>query len=378
LLPPRLRPLISSEVASVAAWSTMLSFSSSTLRRALLLASFVQIALSQTILPTTPSAQFPACALACAPLQNAASSCLPPQAPVTNQAIYNSCFCQSSILAPFYNSPNGVCDTQCAAQSDLDAIQAWYKSYCSAGGTSSTTSTTSTTSTSQTSTTLTTSPTPVILTTITAAGPSTSSTTTSSSSAAAVTSVISVSSADAPNQAQKGWWSNHWRWVLMIIVILIGLILLAVIAVYLKRRHRRKLEERRAAASGFPASTGGVIRGPDMWGPHQIMAHTNGWEYTPETRAGPSNLGDSNSRDKPNRRTSNKLSNNMSSSHPNNQPSRQPSNMSGAAAAAAMGSRSGSKHSKVRKEVGMTEKDDLPRPTRSSSRRYNEKDIEKI
>lgn len=80
--------------------------------------------------------------------------------------------------------------------------------------------------------------------------------------------------------------ATHWRWVVMIIVLLVGLTALALLAVYLKRRHARKADERRAASSGFPTSHGGsspdIGHGRDMWGPHQHMAHTRGYEYTNE------------------------------------------------------------------------------------------------
>ncbi len=70
----------------------------------------------------------------------------------------------------------------------------------------------------------------------------------------------------------------------MVIVLLVGLSGVAVLAVCLKRRHTRKVDERRAASSGFPTSHGGsspeIGHGQDMWGPHQHMAHTGGWDYT--------------------------------------------------------------------------------------------------
>jgi hypothetical protein len=82
---------------------------------------------------------------------------------------------------------------------------------------------------------------------------------------------------------------THWRWILMLGILLIGLGLIALIAVYLKRRHRRKLDEKRASLSGFPpAPSAGRGRtptptpGPELWGPHQHMAHTRGWEYSHE------------------------------------------------------------------------------------------------
>jgi hypothetical protein len=81
----------------------------------------------------------------------------------------------------------------------------------------------------------------------------------------------------------------HWRWILMLGILLVGLGLVAFLAVCLKRRHRRKLEEKRASLSGFrPAPPSGRNRtptpslGPELWGPHQHMAHTHGWEYSHE------------------------------------------------------------------------------------------------
>jgi hypothetical protein len=72
----------------------------------------------------------------------------------------------------------------------------------------------------------------------------------------------------------------------MLIALFIGLSAVAILAVCLKRRHVRKVDERRAALSGLPAPRGGsspdIGHGRDMWGPHQHMAHTGGWDYTTE------------------------------------------------------------------------------------------------
>lgn len=72
----------------------------------------------------------------------------------------------------------------------------------------------------------------------------------------------------------------------MLIVLIIGLSVLALLAVYLKRRHARKVDARRVATLGNPApqvaSSFDIGHGQDMWGPHQYMAHTGGWEYTAE------------------------------------------------------------------------------------------------
>jgi len=68
----------------------------------------------------------------------------------------------------------------------------------------------------------------------------------------------------------------------MLAILIVGFALLAWGAVWFKRRHRRKVEQRRTALSGFAA--GDEKRNtraatPDLWGPHQHMHHTNGWEY---------------------------------------------------------------------------------------------------
>ncbi|KAJ9606505.1 hypothetical protein H2200_009466 [Cladophialophora chaetospira] len=69
----------------------------------------------------------------------------------------------------------------------------------------------------------------------------------------------------------------------MLAILAVGLPLLAWLLVWLKRRHRRKLEAQRAAASGFPTSdekrAGARSATPELWGPHQHMHHTKGWEY---------------------------------------------------------------------------------------------------
>lgn len=80
--------------------------------------------------------------------------------------------------------------------------------------------------------------------------------------------------------------STHWKWIVMLLVLLVGLGAIALLAVCLKRRHARKVADRQTAMSGFANTRRGsspeMGRGQDMWGPHQHMAHTGGWEYTSE------------------------------------------------------------------------------------------------
>jgi len=164
----------------------MSSLRDALLRRALLIASFIHLSLSQTLLPSAPSAQFPNCAFACTYLQQAASLCLPPAAPATDQTTYISCFCQSGLLAPLYSSPHGVCDAQCPVESDLDTLQLWYKGFCGQNN-AATHAPTSTTTTIVTST-----RTPTLSSTIAAVPASTS--------------VNFPNSNVQPNGSHKGWW----------------------------------------------------------------------------------------------------------------------------------------------------------------------------
>ncbi|KAK4996812.1 hypothetical protein LTR66_003660, partial [Elasticomyces elasticus] len=87
----------------------------------------------------------PACAQQCSLLQQAQAVCVPPAAPATNQAAYESCFCQSAYLRTLYTTPNGVCDAFCTAQSDLVQIQQWYIRSCNAGTVTTVITTTSAT-----------------------------------------------------------------------------------------------------------------------------------------------------------------------------------------------------------------------------------------
>lgn len=94
---------------------------------------------AQTILPSSGSATFPQCALSCETLVAAQNSCLPPQAPVSDQSIYTSCFCESALLTQLHTSPDGTCDANCPAESDRQLLENWYNSFCNSGTTTSTT-----------------------------------------------------------------------------------------------------------------------------------------------------------------------------------------------------------------------------------------------
>jgi hypothetical protein len=98
----------------------------------MLLAYFLTVASFATaqIIPTTPDASFPACALTCAVLVSAQTICLPPQAAVTDQFVYDQCFCQSSLIASLYTTPDQVCTVECPAEADRELLQSWYTNFC--------------------------------------------------------------------------------------------------------------------------------------------------------------------------------------------------------------------------------------------------------
>lgn len=100
----------------------------------LLLSNLPQI-ISQivSILPTTPSETFPACAFSCANLNAASSYCLQTNVGASSEAT-NTCFCQRAEVTPFYQGASGVCDGFCPNTADLAVLQTWFQSYCAAAG----------------------------------------------------------------------------------------------------------------------------------------------------------------------------------------------------------------------------------------------------
>ncbi|KAL1961668.1 hypothetical protein VTN77DRAFT_1343 [Rasamsonia byssochlamydoides] len=254
-LPPRLTTSLS--VSS----SISISFSFSTIL--LLLTAFVlSPALAQDVhlLPTAASSAFPACALSCTTLQQAQDGCVPPAAPVSNQATYVNCFCQSALLTTLHTTPDSVCDTSCTSESDRQLLMTWYNNYCSSGGQDTGTPTTTTTAASAATTT--------------------------------------ASTADTPGP--PSWMSTHWRWVLMVIVLFVGFTTIGLVGTWYKRRYDEKHQglyhgednNRLGQASGKNRSTGflfgsnqhsnsspgasgsAIGNNPEMWGPHQATVHT--------------------------------------------------------------------------------------------------------
>ena len=82
--------------------------------------------------PTLLPATLPACAQTCPVVIQAQTGCVPPAAPVTDAATYQSCFCQSGYLAPLRASSANICAPQCA-DGDFATISTWYKGFCAPG-----------------------------------------------------------------------------------------------------------------------------------------------------------------------------------------------------------------------------------------------------
>jgi len=171
-------------------------------------------------------ASLPSCISTCTTLEAAETGCVPPSAPVSSTAIYESCFCQSALLTSLATSAANICPGICS-DADYATIYSWYKGFCNVAG---------------------------------AATPNTPPTTTNPAGAAATS--------DGSSSTQNpSWISTHYNWVIMLIVLVVGLILVAVLGSWLHRRHRRRREE---AENAGPR--------PDLqtWGPNQGSVHDLG------------------------------------------------------------------------------------------------------
>lgn len=218
----------------------------------------------QNIVPTSSSSSFPGCALSCTALLQAQSLCVPPTAATTNQITYENCFCQSSLLQALYSTPDAICAAECTIEADRQQLQTWFTGFCAQVGKGI----------DPLASTATTSPTSTTVVTVTSYSTSPSqATNTGTGSASAVGS-----------SSHQSWIHGHWQWILMVGILAVGFALLTWLAIWWKRRHERKLEERRAAISGFPTPSekreGARAATPDLWGPHQHMDYTKGWEYS--------------------------------------------------------------------------------------------------
>jgi len=156
--------------------------------------------------------KLPDCAFDCQTLLNAQSACVPSGgAPTTNQATYQSCFCQSGYLTQFKSTSYDICNGACSA-ADLQTIQTWYTNLCNDG---------------------------VVVT------PGGGSATSSSSSSASTSVATSTSSAQKPSNkgsSHPTWIGTHYRWVIMVIVLILAAICAIILGIWLKRRHSRQIE----------------------------------------------------------------------------------------------------------------------------------------
>ncbi|KAL1852310.1 hypothetical protein Plec18170_006038 [Paecilomyces lecythidis] len=202
---------------------------------------------SVTLLPSAGSDTFPACAVDCQTLEQAQDSCVPPAAPVTNQATYVSCFCQSALLTQLRSSPAGVCSACSAA--DSQKLQQWYNNFCSTGGNVQTTTT------------------------------STSTTATNAAAAAAAT---TTGSHTKSYPSPPSWISTHYQWIIMIIILAIGLTAIALGGMWLKRRYDAK---RPGLYHGDTSTAEGAVPPPDAEGAPGIpYAKAEAWG-SPQTRS---------------------------------------------------------------------------------------------
>ncbi|KKA21758.1 Integral membrane protein [Rasamsonia emersonii CBS 393.64] len=251
--------------------SVSVSFSSISFPTVLLLLSTWALspALAQDVhlLPTAASSTFPACALSCTTLQQAQSGCVPPAAPVSNQATYVSCFCQSALLTSLHTTPDslwGECwgwhpdNNDCCRGSDH--VDHGEREPCSAE---------------------------------------------------LVGLLSSPSSRISADVCYSYRIATHWRWVVMLIVLFIGFTTIAIVGMWLKRRYDDKHQglyhgedsglgqPGKGSSAGFlfgsnhnnnnnnnnnnnsPGASGSAISRPEMWGPHQATAHMREIDIAP-------------------------------------------------------------------------------------------------
>lgn len=100
----------------------------------LLLATSPLLAHAQNLATVVNYSRLPQCAQSCALLKTAEAGCVPQQgglgAPVSNQQTYQQCFCTSSFLIGLRSSPQAVCTDVCTSPQDLTQIQGWFIGAC--------------------------------------------------------------------------------------------------------------------------------------------------------------------------------------------------------------------------------------------------------
>jgi len=194
----------------------------------------------------SPSSQIPntlpACAQTCVALTQASQSC------ASNQASYQSCFCQSALLTSLKtSSTDNICSPQCG-DADFATIASWYSGQCTTGAAGAPATTPSTLLTSTTSN--------------AASAPTGASVTGEAPSSA--TSDSGLPPNDAAPANPQAWFSTHYQWVIMLIVLAIGLILLAILLIWLRKRHARRREA---------AENAGPHPAMEQWAPNQRSVH---------------------------------------------------------------------------------------------------------
>ncbi|GAM86323.1 hypothetical protein ANO11243_043370 [Dothideomycetidae sp. 11243] len=204
------------------------------------------------------SGALPACAEQCQLLTEAQTACVPPAAPVTDQATYLSCFCQSGYLTTLKTDATNVCGTVCQG-TDLTQISIWYSSVCAADAPAAAAAPATTTTTQAAA----------------GAGVATQTTTASASTSSSQTS--QSGSSTKKSSGHQSWWSTHWKWVLMLILVAGVLGLIALIAVLLRRRHRRKRDRMSGRFNDGITARSMVSIGPNVQSPtmsqHPYAAH---------------------------------------------------------------------------------------------------------
>ncbi|KAF2112302.1 hypothetical protein BDV96DRAFT_649103 [Lophiotrema nucula] len=225
-----------------------------------LLLGVLQLVAAESVIDYT---KVPSCAHQCATLAQAEANCVPPAAPVTDQAIYQSCVCESTLLTGLHSSGALCQQTGCSAD-DAQKISQYYIALCNGPvvqpvATSTTSSATNT-----------------LLTTSTATG-------TSKANGAGANGGLSAT------DKKKDYLSTHTKWIVMGVVIAVGIIGIWIGALFWKRRHDRKKEAKRAnlaATNGpyhpstpghvTPASKSTVSHGVTPTPPPMTMSGANG------------------------------------------------------------------------------------------------------
>jgi hypothetical protein len=236
------------------------------MRLFLLLASAAVSAVAQTVIDYT---KLPECAHTCAILDQAEKNCVPPAAPVTEQGIYQSCFCLSALLTPLKTS-GSLCQQACTSQDDATKISQYYIALCNG---------------------------PVVQPAAPSTSTSTTATATATTSTATGTATAGAAGAKGVQQAKdQSWyvrhwvaicytatsphlpislvfantpyrWEGHYKWVIMVIVIGFFIIFFWVGGIWLKRRFARRADAKRANVAANDA-------------PYNPPAH-GGSNYTP-------------------------------------------------------------------------------------------------